>query len=413
MCPIAHQQLLNIPRRIGLLYLCVICAIASHIASWGMYPIFGIVIWHKGYKWKSILKIAIPLLLINMAFSMHMLTQIRVDDYTTTNRALDLIASGEVWSASILQMYAWFVAYLFLFAHAAPWPMWESPHWQIGLGGILTLAALWAVYKERSSLTSHCILWIAFALIPFALQSEQTITDVPGPSRYLYMATVASSILISQGLAFLYRSRVSKVWWNLTVIGLLSSSLFYLHKIEALSWYTGSFIVRSEGNLVLANSLMRKAIEQGFTVIPQEEAYMRLLLMEVEENPSRAISDANEAIQRLPESPTLQVLYLALQAHLDPVVLAKLSTNERRPLAAGVLYNLGRGYFLKGDPSLAKKALEASLELDPNKAASLEVLGSLLIGSQEVDRGLSLLRKAAAIKRDSTVYRMVLRSLGQ
>ncbi|MDP6702099.1 MAG: hypothetical protein QGH25_20775, partial [Candidatus Latescibacteria bacterium] len=248
----AKEDLLARPSRLALLYLCIIGATASHIASWGMWPVFAWVMWQRGYRWQTALQLALPLLIINATFSVHVLAQMQTDDYTTTSRALGFLASGEVWSLTALRMFAWFVAYLFLFAHAAPWPMWEAPLWQIGIGTTLIVVALWQVYAGRRSPIRDCALWIACTLVPFALQSEETIRHVPGPSRYFYLGTVASSILIAEAVALARHLRGGAIWRGIAFCLCLVSSIFYLRKVEALSWYTGSIIARSEGDFARA-----------------------------------------------------------------------------------------------------------------------------------------------------------------
>jgi len=190
--------------RLAVFYLFTILAVASHVAASAMVPMAAFYSWTKSGNIRRVWPYIVPLSGLVLGLVYLLLSQLSSQRIpTTTGRAVHYLSGSDLPSVILdaVKMLLWFLAQLFAFAHALPGYLWEVYNWQLYLGGGIVIYFVLLLMRHPNSVMSHSAAWILFFLLPFVLQDEQTIRDVPGPSRYLYLASVGSSVIIAHFLA--------------------------------------------------------------------------------------------------------------------------------------------------------------------------------------------------------------------
>ena len=153
--------------------------------------------WKQGHGLKTILRHLLPfglLLLPTLVLIFHTMST-----ETSTWWALRAYPSADVLSlfGGMARILLWFSGRLLTTAHWLPIPVYEQQLWELGLG-ILLLAGLALLMWHQVSPVDLWAVWTVLMLIPFLLLTEEIILDLPvGPSRYLYLATAGSSLLLA------------------------------------------------------------------------------------------------------------------------------------------------------------------------------------------------------------------------
>jgi len=349
-------------------YLLVVGGILTHVATIAVLPFSFYWAYRKGSSLRACLRYFVPLLALLAAIGGLILWKLALAGGSTTGRTVAYLRTGDFGDivGSAMIMLIWFLSQLFIVAHTLPVLLWEIYSWELYCGGVILAAGIILIYRKIPVL-SYCAVWILFSLLPFSLQPEQIITDIPGPSRYLYLASAGSSVALAWAI---YRLSLVKlggcpVALMVTVI-LLVSSYVGLKKLENLSFYTSSRTYAVEGQMEKAAALLKRAIKNGSDVIPLEDAFTRyfLALLSFDDETEAKL---DEALRQSPNSPALNTFKRVIESmNSDATELTAPEIELRKrgyhELTAAAYKNLALGYLTQKDIPRAVQAFRRSLE---------------------------------------------------
>ena len=276
----------------------------------------------------------------------------------------------------------WFTSRLLTTAHWLPLPIYLQQTWELGLGAVLMLFLLWLIWRGDEPLAAAALATL-LGLVPFLLLTESTILGLPaGPSRYLYLASAGSSLLLAWGLHFIYHRTNPYLAGGLLILTVASSYLS-LGKVEAVSLYTSGRSYSASREYTTARAQFRRALAQTPEALLHKEIYIRLCLLQMDSEEDHMPLLA-EALAAHPDSKRLQLFQLATGA-TDPspelseksMQLAldlRYTTTYDAEIVAKALHNLGAGFLKKKDPATAIRAFEQTLRIDPDRFKTLKDL---------------------------------------
>lgn len=406
--------------RLAAVYALVVAGIASHIAASAILPVGALFVWSRAANDKRVWRSFFPLLLLAVLLLYLLLARVSSQAIpTTTGRAFDYLSGGNVPSMvfSSGKMLAWLTAQLFALSHVLVGHLWEVYSWQLLCGVLVWLVSFWQFRRDPGSTPSLFLAWSLAFLIPFVLQDEQTIRDVPGPSRYLYLASVGSALVTAQLLAAL--SSAGNQWYRAGALVLaltaLISSWLALTKLEALSYYTASLRYRSEGNMESSRDFAEIALAKGRGVLPLEDAYTALLLPQTRLDSDQARRKAQELLLQDPGSPTLSLfhaVFASQSASADwPDQEARLRAMARDRLVSAIFTNWAR-HQLKSDAAAALGSLRRAVDFDPENSEALYFYGALLTDTGDLN-GLRYYVRAVDLDRQFGRFRALLDGLAK
>ena len=421
------------PLFLGLFYLCLLLDAMAHLAIFFVLPFFVYFLWRRGQPVEACLRhFAWPLALAPLMLYVVLHFTARA---TSTWGAIEIYASGNVVDLLLGsgRMLLWLPSRLWTTAHWVPLPLYESQAWELYVGaGVLVLLAL-AIWKRVEPVDLWGV-WILLSLLPFALLTEETVVSqlaiMASPSRYLYMTTAGSSVLLAWGLMRLgegaghrFGVRSAYVQAGLLVPVLLSSYV-YLKKVEAVSIYMSGRNYIAEGKFDLGIAQMWRGLDHAPEVLPLEKAYPRLCLALISRG-DKFVRATEEGLTFLPNDARLNLYMYAYKS------MAADSSSRRQAqhyLAKGKQYaagkknvdvslslgmafnNLGRGFQVAQDFEQAVIAYRRSLEYLPSHTNSLIGLAYSLFALNRVEEAREVTRQVAQIEpRDPRVlYLMAL-----
>ncbi|MGY8825124.1 MAG: tetratricopeptide repeat protein [Candidatus Latescibacterota bacterium] len=374
-------------RWLWLFYVGLILAITAHTAI-GVLLLFGLYWnWTKGALGTALYRLA-PMVLVSVLLVFaHLLTS-AADTNVLSSLESQSTMSAQVLIIGFVRVGLWLLGRLFTTAHWLPFRVYEMHAWELW-AGVFALVALLVIAAKNRELGRIGVIWIVLMLLPFALLSEQTvITILPaGPPRYMYFASVGSSLLLAWSC--LQLGRLLSSYGRYVTIGLVltlgASSYSVQGKTEALSLYIASQSYNDEKGKPECIQQLGWAIDRGGDAIDAHTAYMRicLLTMGIGESCEALLA---EGLQRFPDSVELRAYRLA-NASMHGGQPPELSTQmDGAPLPQSILavayHNLGLGFIVKGDLPSAIIASRTELSLQPQRektrrqyAAALSNLG--------------------------------------
>lgn len=289
----------------------------------------------------------------------------------------------------------WLVSRLLTTAHWAPLPVYLVQEWELYLGAVL-LAGLLALIWKRVEPGWVWSGWLLLWLTPFLLLTEKTVFELPaGSSRYLYPASVGSSMLLAWGLraGALRLGRAGRYVLPALLLGLLFSSYRGLVRVEATSLYTSGRCYIAMGFAATGVEQLRRAIDQGPDEIPLEETYFRIacVLPLAGEDPEPGL---REGLARFPRSFWLNSLLAAVELgggdpeiqtrgreRLQEAMEMALEKSRERDLSAnlaGFSYNLGRRYAGREEWRRAIRVFRLARDAFPQRDKYRQALGQAL-----------------------------------
>ena len=166
-------------------------------------------------------------------------------------------------------------------------------------------------------------------------------TDTPilarpeGPSRYLYLASAGTSLLLAWGLEEGSRRLLSwgKYVYGVLLAGILVSSYYYLKEAEAMAFYTSGRHYITRGDLETGVEQLKRAIDQVGDAIDLEDAYERICFVGMGREGTEGILD--EALAAFPTSPQLTIYKLAFDSLKPDSVLSRGARDQLEAFKAG------------------------------------------------------------------------------
>ena len=268
-------------------------------------------------------------------------------------------------------------------AHWLPLPIYSQAPWELGLGLAVIGTLLYLVYRRQAPF-DWAALWVLVSLVPYVLLTAATIDDLPaGPSRYLYVTSAGSSLLLAAGWQYIYRRQ--RYLGMALLVAVVVSSWMNLLKVEAISHYTSarSYSARLEVDAALAQ--YEQALEKAADVLPLEDVYPRYLIMLMDSRRD-FLPVLSVARAQFPDNPYLELYQLAECATavdravrtraVQEIVQKAQALNYARNFSARALHNMGSGFLKKDNAVRAIYAFEQCLYLEPRRAKTLKLLGA-------------------------------------
>jgi len=392
----------------------------AHLAAVMIWPFCLYWSWKQGHGLKTILRYLLPfglLLLPTLVLIFHTMSK-----EASTWWALRSYASADLLSllVGMARILLWFSGRLLTTAHWLPIPVYEQQIWELGIG-ILVLVGLALLMWRKISPVDQWAAWTVLMLLPFLLLTEDIILDLPvGPSRYLYLATAGSSLLLAWGIqqaGLQLACRLKSLGHYLYIASLAALVLFCyttLKKTEALSFYTSGRSYLASEDTETGIEQLKRAITQGPDVIDLKDTYTRLCLMLMSSSEeTRPVLE--QALQRFPESIPLNLFCLAIDS-MDPDSTRRQQANREiasirkdayvSDLLAQAYYNMGRGFEDKNDHERAILAYRCALEYGPEEVKTLKSLTVSLVSAGYQERAHSILRQISQLtpQDPNTVY---------
>ena len=378
------------PARLALFYALAATGLLTHIAALMLWPfcLCWSLLGDRG--WRRTLRELVPLalLLVPVLYLVVQMTPARTSTFDaatsySADQALPLLGGSG-------RALLWFAGRLLSTAHWLPLAPHDRPLWEEGLG-LLVLAGLGLLIGRRITVAPWAA-WTLLFLVPFLALPERILSDLPiGPSRYLYLASAGSSLLLAWllqqvGLWAARRGKASRGVYACALIALFAANGYAIKKAEALAFYMSSRHYLASGDEETGTMLLQRAIDWGPDIINLQDAYERLAVMRLLE-PERIADFTASALAQFPDSGTLQIINLVHRSTgLDPAsqsqVIAKLDALAGDPDFADLIglsyHNLGVGLQNKGAIKQAVAAFRLSLRFLPDRPATLRYLGAAL-----------------------------------
>ena len=323
-----------------------------------------------------------------MALTLTASLQLSADNTSTWNSFNEYGAQPTVDLLSgMVRVLWWFTSRLLTTAHWLPLPIYLRQTWELYLGAALCLFLLWLIWRGDGPFATAALATL-LGLGPFLLLTEPTILGLPaGPSRYLYLASAGSSLLLASALHYIHR-KIHTYAFATLLLCILASSYFSLNQVKAISLYTSGRSYSTRLDIATATSLFKRALLQGPEALPRADLYARLCLLLLPE-PGRGAPYLDRATTEFPDHPTIALLGHAVRS-MDPVAPDRdqsytlLRSHSQDAASAELLgkafYNIAEGLVKEGDMQRAALGYQRSLEFLPDRRRVLEALAETLWG---------------------------------
>ena len=361
--------------------------------------------WLRGLDVKATLRRLIPLfalIAVELAFIV-----VLTPKENSTWKAINLFSENQDFSffLGMGRLFLWLLSRMITTAHWLLVPLYQLQPWEfyVGAGGIAALGFL--VYRGNHSVSLLSV-WTMLSLLPFLPLNDTLILGRPaGPSRYLYLATAGSSLLLAWGIektTLRFRSW-GRYLYTAILATIFTSSYFFLKQSEAVSFYSSGRNYIARGYIDTGVAQLKRAIRQGKDTINLQDAYSRLIFVTMGKKDQETI--ISEALDVFPEDPNLHIYKMVndsidphspsadlarktldtfktpgshIRIQIAPDLWVPLKNKEmiataRREIA-GLYHNLGNGLFGREDFEKAALAYRRALEFDPDRSKTWQDL---------------------------------------
>ncbi|MFT5089837.1 MAG: tetratricopeptide (TPR) repeat protein [Candidatus Latescibacterota bacterium] len=357
--------------------------LSAHLAALAFWPLVLHTFWRRGLLPHRLFVLLAPLGALALACIGMASRQ------TSTWHSLDLYSLQSIPQLvlGMGHMVSFLSSRLFTTAHWVPLPMHQQQPWELYIGSA-SIAVLVFLAWRGPRIAAHAAAWTLLTLLPFLLLTETTIQGLPaGPSRYLYLASAGSSLLLAWGL-----DQLRQRWYPhgayiaaLVGAGVLLSSYTYLKKVEAVSLYTSGRSYIAGGDIENGVRQLRLALVRGPETLPLEETYFRLAaaLPYIGQDPMGVL---REGLALFPQSSFLNMTLAIHEGESDDHSVRQRGQQRLRQMqqraegegedelftfnAASIYHNLASSYMDHGQPARAIKAYTNALAHIPDKANS-------------------------------------------
>jgi len=315
-----------------------------------------------------------------------------------------------------------YVGRLLTTAHWILVPFYRSFGWE-GFAGWVLIILLAYVILRRIPGVDFWAVWTLAMLIPFIFIPTEGLFQSPtGFSRYLYVASAGSSLLLAWLIerAFRRLDLHSRTWGiafaAAALVALAASSYRSLKQVEILSIYSSARHYMASGDLETGIEFLQRALAPSQEVIPLEEVYFRLAsaISYTGADPQPVL---REGLALIPNSFCLNMTMAVIeQESADPAIrergqrrfeesrarAVRTRLSETFAFNVSVVYhNLGKGYVRKGHYIRAIHAYQQALAFKPDKEKTIwalsdvyVLLGIRLREQQRVEEAVTMYRKA-------------------
>lgn len=309
-------------------------------------------------------------------------------------------------------------------AHWLPFPLYARMAWQVTAGAAALLAVLILAFRGPATVSGWAA-WTLLASLPFAFLSPDHLYAVrAGVSQHLYVASAGASVLLAWILDSLFAFPVRRLRWlglglaGAVLLWVLLSSARASREAGAFTLYGLAIDLFNAGEYGRSASLMRRAIDEGGTAIPQQNAYSVLFHASMPHG-SACEQVLAEAAAACPESEEFMI-YGLVCGSLDPdprisaaAVRELYSIGPYMPpavanVAARAYNNLGGAYVRLGEQESAVTAFRHALDLAQHNPARARQLATVLANSGNRAGAMRLLEDVVAAGKDNPDVRQLL-----
>lgn len=353
----------------GGLLVCVL----THFVTCLLWPLCWWWSWLRGESLAKTAKDLVPVLPLQAVVLWFVFSL--TGSHTTTQAAMDASLSQpatQVFADSI-RAGLWLLGRLLSMAHWLPIVPNEQASIELWLGAAVLLVLLWLLSKGRIEV-KFWSLWTLLFTVPFILAALVH----PSISRYVYVASVGSSLLIAWAIVGLCASFGDRGRYvaAIVVMALLISGYLAEDRIANLTRYNSGryYIVHEDPGLGM--HLVREALETDRSLIPVPEAYLYMLeaSLMVGEDYRDLLAQALLAVPQDQDIRLFEFLSSFFAASAQPGQVLNLADFQaeyalERPLLfhrVGILsQHFGNWYKLRGDDMGAIRAYQLSLRHAP------------------------------------------------
>ncbi len=387
-------------------YASLVLGAFSHLASLMAWPFCLFLAWQQGHDLRRASRHLAPFALL-LAPVLALVLRFTAKR-TSTWEALDFFSVAGLWDlvAGIARSTLFFASRLLSTAHWLPLASHERHTWEFVVGALVLVGLAWLIWKKQGPAALWAG-WTLLMLLPFVLLTEESILDLPvGPSRYLYLPSAGTALIIAWALR---RAALALPAWRHAILGgttvaLIFSSHHGLHQAEALTYYNSgrTYLAAEDDRTGVAQ--LRQAIERAPNRINLEDAYVRLT-MGLMRHPYQTATVLKEALAHFPQNSYLQVYNLAYNSlHSGFAENGRLNALKNHVKASAALAqaytNLGLGYESLDDLHRAITAYQYALEFAPGQVKALKRLGAIRYKQGQAGEAVALLQQAQGAATD-------------
>ena len=373
-------------------YCASLLGVLAHVAAASAVPFCLFIAWSRGQlRFAALRLVPLGLLLTGVVIGL-------IHYYPDTIQVYHNVQSPDF--PQLAEHFLWLWSRLVTTAHWLPVDLWQYHRWEL-IFGLLGLAGIAVAWAHRVSPVAEWGMWILVMTLPFVnAASRSWQADGSGPSRYLYLASAGSSIVMAWtlcgGRRWLSRHLnplAAKVTYGIVVAALLLSSFYTLQRVEALSLLNEGKYEILRLNPDVAISLVKRSIEHGEDVIDLESAYVTLIKGHILEG-SNAEPVFEKALEDFSRSVELHALWGAFESAAsdsevrergsERIELAKAyadSSGMRQDFVAAMASSykvVAKGYQRQGLDVRAVSVLLLLLQYETENAVTYQTLGEFL-----------------------------------
>jgi len=394
-------------------YTLLVVGLLTHIAVAMVWPFCLFLSARDGMPIKTALKYLIP-------FALPLIPTLSLISHSTSQHTSTADALGAYATSPLFELFSgmgstlfWFCGRLFTTAHWLPLPVYQLQPWEI-LVGVVALFFMSVLLWRRISPVNMWIVWSLLFLCPFLFLPPQIIADMPvGPSRYLYMASAGSSLIIAWllqrvgGVVARQWPNVNFAVYRVLLAIVVVYSMVVVKRAEAFSFYTSGRAYLSALEIDRGITQLRLAIDVGGDIIDRHDAYARMGLVLLH-TPDEAIELVEEGLIYYPESIPLNLYKLTIDSVADDPELraiadAKLLELKDRVDLVEIIgqsyFNLATGFANRGQSQKAVLAYMHSQAFLPDRLLTLKGLALALFYLDHRDRAVAVLERIISIDK--------------
>ena len=380
---------------LGGVYGGLILGVLSHMSVAAVWLFCLYWAWYRGHEIKAALR---PLLPLALALAGAVLLSLSLTTKgASTWRSIDMHNQSQIFDVllGLWRPFLWLLGRLLTAAHFLPLNLHEMHPWELYVGAGVAAGLAVAIWK-RSFPGAVWAVWTALLLLPFLL------IEIDGPdlfmSRYVYLASAGSSLLLAWLFVELARSlvrrtrRLGRVAIVCLLVGLGYFNYTSLKRVEAISLYDSGVHYIAAGDLQSGVDQLRRAIAQSRDTIPLDVAYSRLcaVLPYLGEDPA---PELEQAVAEFPHYVWLHVLLGArellsddpdvqaqgqdrldaMAAHTEKLGQSDLFANN----VSAFYHNWGKGFERVDNLEGAIGVYQRALEFKADRPTTLEALRGL------------------------------------
>ena len=381
-------------------YVGLMLGLMAHMSVAVVFPFCLYWSWVQGYDPRATLRPLLPLVGL-IAIELVLLFFITSRD-TSTWAAVGVFWEGDPMAlpGTMGRSLLLLLSRLPTTAHWLPMPVYEWHSWELFVG-VAVLAGLALLVWSKRYPASVWSGWVLLSVVPFVLINDPILFERPWAfSRYLYMPTAGTSVLLAWGLDLVARrSRCgTRILYPAVLVGICISSYFSLKQSEAIPLYSSGRNHLARGDFETGVEQLKRAIGRGMDAIPLDDTYERICYVGMGMEGTETILD--EALAAFPTTLSLNTYKLAFDSLKPDSVLSRRAWEQLQGLLAGESQGsirVGRLVWTDRDAITAARRSMAGFYHNTGQN-----LGTGLVILENLDRAILAYRRALKFDPDRT-----------